>query len=56
MDFTNQLSLFLQTSVQMGTPILFGTLGGILNEKAGHTNLGVEGMSLWARAWASPPE
>ena len=46
MDFTNQLSLFLQTSVQMGTPILFGTLGGILNEKAGHTNLGVEGMML----------
>ena len=46
MGFLDQLSLFLQSSVQMGTPILFGTLGGILNEKVGHTNLGVEGMML----------
>lgn len=46
MGFMEQLSLFLQSSVQMGTPILFGTLGGILNEKVGHTNLGVEGMML----------
>ncbi len=46
MEFLDQLSLFLQSSVQMGTPILFGTLGGILNEKVGHTNLGVEGMML----------
>lgn len=40
------LALFLQTSVQMGTHILFAILGGILCEKAGHTNLGVEGMML----------
>ncbi|MBE6613142.1 MAG: ABC transporter permease, partial [Ruminococcaceae bacterium] len=46
MDFLEQISLFLQLSVQMGTPILLGTLGGILNEKVGHTNLGVEGMML----------
>lgn len=46
MEFIEQLSLFLQSAVQMGTPILFGTLGGILNEKVGHTNLGVEGMML----------
>lgn len=46
MEWLNQLSLFLQTTVQMGTPILLGTLGGILNEKVGHTNLGVEGMML----------
>lgn len=46
MDWLNQLSLFLQTTVQMGTPILLGTLGGIMNEKVGHTNLGVEGMML----------
>ncbi|MBQ2765654.1 MAG: ABC transporter permease [Clostridia bacterium] len=46
MEFIEQLSLFLQSTVQMGTPILFGTLGGILNEKVGHTNLGVEGMML----------
>ncbi|WP_101910552.1 ABC transporter permease [Marasmitruncus massiliensis] len=46
MDGLTQLSLFLQVSVQMGTPILFGTLGGILCEKVGHINLGVEGMML----------
>ncbi len=46
MDGLSQLSLFLQVSVQMGTPILFGTLGGILCEKSGHINLGVEGMML----------
>lgn len=42
----NELALFLQTAVQMGTPILFGTLGGILCEKSGNINLGVEGMML----------
>ncbi|NJP40893.1 ABC transporter permease [Oscillospiraceae bacterium HV4-5-C5C] len=31
-------------SVLAGTPLLFGTLGEIVNEKAGHLNLGVEGM------------
>lgn len=46
MEWLEQLSLFLQSTVQMGTPILLGTLGGILNEKVGHTNLGVEGMML----------
>ncbi len=45
MDIT-AIGLFLQLSVQMGTPILYGTLGGILGEKAGNLNLGVEGMML----------
>lgn len=40
------LALFLQTSVQTGTHILFAILGGILCEKAGNTNLGIEGMML----------
>lgn len=35
---------FLVAAVLTGTPILFGTLGEILNEKAGHLNLGVQGM------------
>ena len=35
---------FLIAAVFAGTPILFGTLGEILNEKSGHLNLGVEGM------------
>ncbi len=46
MDALAQISHFLQMTVELGTPILFGTLGGILNEKVGHTNLGVEGMML----------
>ncbi len=35
---------FLVAAVGSGTPLLFGTLGEIVNEKAGHLNLGVEGM------------
>jgi len=35
---------FLVAAVFAGTPLLFGTLGEIMNEKAGHLNLGVEGM------------
>ena len=42
----NALTLFLQTAVQMGTHILFAVLGGILCEKAGNLNLGIEGMML----------
>ena len=37
----NELSLFLQLSVQLGTPFLLGTLGGILCEKVGNLNLGI---------------
>ena len=35
---------FLVAAILAGTPLLFGTLGEILNEKSGHLNLGVEGM------------
>ena len=35
---------FLVAAVAAGTPLLFGTVGEILNEKVGHLNLGVEGM------------
>ena len=45
-EFFNQLTLFLQTAVQMGTHILFAVLGGILCEKIGNLNLGIEGMML----------
>ena len=37
------INLFV-AAVLAGTPLLFGTLGEIINEKAGHLNLGVEGM------------
>lgn len=38
--------LFLHAAVVAGTPLLLATLGEILTEKAGHINLGVEGMML----------
>ncbi|MEA4815766.1 MAG: ABC transporter permease [Lachnospiraceae bacterium] len=38
------LQNMLFAAVVSGTPILFGTLGEIINEKAGHLNLGVQGM------------
>lgn len=38
------LLAFIAKSITSGTPILFGTLGEIITEKAGHLNLGVEGM------------
>lgn len=35
---------FIVNSMFAGTPLLFGTLGEITNERVGHLNLGVEGM------------
>lgn len=35
---------FLVAAIAAGTPLLFGTVGEILNERVGHLNLGVEGM------------
>lgn len=40
----DMLIKFLVAAVGAGTPLLFGTVGEILNEKVGHLNLGVEGM------------
>lgn len=40
----NMFLNFLVAAVLAGTPLLFGTLGEIMNEKSGHLNLGVEGM------------
>jgi simple sugar transport system permease protein len=40
----NMFLNFLIAAVFAGTPLLFGTLGEIMSEKAGHLNLGVEGM------------
>jgi ABC-type uncharacterized transport system permease subunit len=37
---------FLAAAVVAGTPLLFATLGEIMNEVAGNLNLGVEGMML----------
>lgn len=46
MDVVNSSALFVQTAVQMGTHILYATIGGILCEKVGNMNLGIEGMML----------
>lgn len=35
---------FLVAAIAFGTPILYGIVGEIMNEKVGHLNLGVEGM------------
>ena len=35
---------FLVAAIAAGTPLLFGTVGEIRNERVGHLNLGVEGM------------
>lgn len=37
------MNLFV-AAVLAGTPLLFGTVGEIINERVGHLNLGVEGM------------
>lgn len=43
MDFTVQL---LIAAIASGTPLLFATLGGILNERSGIIQLGAEGLML----------
>ena len=45
-DFLTAVTLFFATAVQMGTHILFAVLGGIMCEKIGNMNLGIEGMML----------
>ena len=41
---------FLYAAVVAATPLLFGTVGEIITEKAGNLNLGVEGM-MWVGAF-----
>ena len=37
---------FFAAAIVAGTPLLFATLGELITEKAGHLNLGVEGLML----------
>ncbi len=43
MEFFIQI---LIAAVGMGTPLLFATLGGVISERAGVINLGMEGLML----------
>lgn len=38
--------LTLVASVKMGTPLLFATMGGVINERSGVVNLGIDGLML----------
>ncbi len=42
----DQIIPYFLLAVGFGVPILYGTLGGLLMEKAGNINLGIEGMML----------
>jgi ABC-type uncharacterized transport system permease subunit len=42
--FGNQVTAFLYAAILASVPLLYGTLGEILTQKAGNINLGVEGM------------
>lgn len=46
----NPVLLLIMAAVLNGTPLLFGTVGEILSEKAGNLNLGVEGMMFMGGA------
>ena len=47
---SNAVLLLLMAAVLNGVPLLYGTLGEILSEKAGNLNLGVEGMMFMGGA------
>lgn len=41
-----QIALLLASGIRMSTPLILGTLGETLTERAGNLNLGVEGMMM----------
>ena len=47
---SNAVLLLIMAAVLNGVPLLYGTLGEILSEKAGNLNLFVEGMRFMGGA------
>ena len=46
MSQNSTLVLNIAVALQAGTPLIFAAIGGILGERAGVINLGMEGMML----------
>lgn len=44
--FAVMAALFLASAIRISVPLLIGTLGETVTERAGHLNLGVEGMMM----------
>ena len=38
------ITAFIQSSIPLGVPLLFGSVGEIVTEKSGHLNLGIPGI------------
>ncbi len=47
----NSVVAFLYAAILASVPLMYGTLGEIITEKAGHLNLGVEGMMYMGAAF-----
>ena len=50
MELSMLIALFLASAVRMAVPLLLGTLGESLTERAGNLNLGVEGLMMMGAA------
>jgi simple sugar transport system permease protein len=50
MDISLMIALFVASAVRMAVPLLLGTLGESLTERAGNLNLGVEGLMMMGAA------
>jgi simple sugar transport system permease protein len=50
MEVSLMIALFVASAVRMAVPLLLGTLGESLTERAGNLNLGVEGLMMMGAA------